>query len=461
MRYDRPIYRKKKTSYLKYFIFLILIGIVVGLFYIYNSKAFERDKPTIAIENNIFWNLKKKLKISLTDNSGIKYYKVSLTDGKNKITLNHTVLTVTKQHIEVNVDAPSLGLFFNIKKAKLIIEVVDGSYWNFFEGNIATKTVNINIDIKKPQLFHLINNRYLYKGGSGIVIYKCEDKNLDKHYILTNFGKKFKSIPFYKDGYYISLVAWPINQKDFKASIIAIDKAGNKSSAYIPFYVKNRKYKISKIRLKNRFLNGKIAQLYDELGNSSGVSKLTKFKFINEDLRNKNEEIIVNITKEVRDDYIDKFNIKPFYPLKNAAKVASFGDHRFFYYNRELVSESYHMGLDLASVSMAKIKTQNSATVMFSDSNGIYGNLPILYHGLGLYSVYGHCSSNLVEVDEHLNRNAIIARTGKSGLALGDHVHFGIYVQGISVRPEEWMDKNWIKMNITDIINKAKKTIND
>jgi murein DD-endopeptidase MepM/ murein hydrolase activator NlpD len=44
-------------------------------------------------------------------------------------------------------------------------------------------------------------------------------------------------------------------------------------------------------------------------------------------------------------------------------------------------------------------------------------------------------------------------------LALGDHLHFSILVQGIFVRPAEWMDKKWIQVNITDIINGAKKII--
>jgi fructose-specific phosphotransferase system component IIB len=42
---------------------------------------------------------------------------------------------------------------------------------------------------------------------------------------------------------------------------------------------------------------------------------------------------------------------------------------------------------------------------------------------------------------------------------MGDHLHFGILVQGVEVRPQEWMDKQWIKLNITDIISNAKKII--
>jgi murein DD-endopeptidase MepM/ murein hydrolase activator NlpD len=42
---------------------------------------------------------------------------------------------------------------------------------------------------------------------------------------------------------------------------------------------------------------------------------------------------------------------------------------------------------------------------------------------------------------------------------MGDHLHFGILVQGVEVRPEEWMDKKWLKLNITDTIRDAKKII--
>jgi murein DD-endopeptidase MepM/ murein hydrolase activator NlpD len=46
-----------------------------------------------------------------------------------------------------------------------------------------------------------------------------------------------------------------------------------------------------------------------------------------------------------------------------------------------------------------------------------------------------------------------------TGLALGDHLHFGVLVQGIEVRPEEWMDKLWIKNNIDKVFNEADKII--
>ena len=145
--------------------------------------------------------------------------------------------------------------------------------------------------------------------------------------------------------------------------------------------------------------------------------------------------------------------------LQKQVKVASFGDKRTYYYKGKKVSKSYHLGIDYASVKMAEIKTQNSAKVVFSQPNGIYGNLPILHHGMGLYTIYGHCSSLKVNEGENISQNDVIAKTGKSGLALGDHLHFGVLVQGIEVRPEEWMDRDWIRRNVTEIIQRSKNTI--
>jgi murein DD-endopeptidase MepM/ murein hydrolase activator NlpD len=62
-------------------------------------------------------------------------------------------------------------------------------------------------------------------------------------------------------------------------------------------------------------------------------------------------------------------------------------------------------------------------------------------------------------VGDNVRRGQIIARTGATGGVLGDHLHFGLYVQGIAVNPYEWMDRNWIKVNIINVINSSKRLI--
>jgi murein DD-endopeptidase MepM/ murein hydrolase activator NlpD len=165
------------------------------------------------------------------------------------------------------------------------------------------------------------------------------------------------------------------------------------------------------------------------------------------------------VTSKVDQNILEDFKLEPFYPLKNGQVVASFGDHRYYKYKGAVISEAYHLGLDLASTKMADILVTNKGVTVYANYNGIYGNNLIVYHGLGLYSLYGHCSNILVQKGDIIKPWQVAAKSGATGLALGDHLHFSILIQGIFVRPAEWMDSKWIQTNITDVIEGAKKMI--
>ena len=139
--------------------------------------------------------------------------------------------------------------------------------------------------------------------------------------------------------------------------------------------------------------------------------------------------------------------------LPRSAPRAGFGDHRFFSYQGKPVGESYHLGFDLASVRNAEVPAANSGRVVFCGNLGIYGNLIVIDHGLGLMSLYSHLNDQLVKAGDVVQRGQIIAHTGSTGLAFGDHLHFGILVGGVEVTPLEWLDPKWIKDNITGRID--------
>jgi murein DD-endopeptidase MepM/ murein hydrolase activator NlpD len=73
----------------------------------------------------------------------------------------------------------------------------------------------------------------------------------------------------------------------------------------------------------------------------------------------------------------------------------------------------------------------------------------ILDHGLGLFTLYGHLSSIDVKEGDTVAKRQIIGKTGETGLAGGDHLHFGVYVSGVAVLPVEWWDAKWIDDNVT------------
>ena len=75
---------------------------------------------------------------------------------------------------------------------------------------------------------------------------------------------------------------------------------------------------------------------------------------------------------------------------------------------------------------------------------GIYGNCVIIDHGMGVQSLYGHLSSFDVKVGDTVTRGQIVGRSGMTGLAGGDHLHFTMLVGGRMVNPVEWWDPHWI-----------------
>ncbi len=453
--------RDKKGSFGKILVLLVFMGLIGGLVYLYNSAMFEQKKPRISLGDNIFWNLKSPIPIVIRDESGVKFARVTLSDGNNSIPLINKKFEKNKKEVMLEAVFPRTAFFSKKANLELKIETADNSMWNFFMGNETSRKASIQIDTKKPFVNVLANSYSITQGGSASVVFKADDENLEKLYIKTNSGDIFYPTPFYKKGHYISLLAWQHNQKDFSANVVAVDKAGNKSQKRIRFYLLSKKYRTSNIKLSDKFIDGKITdlvQIYNS-ENADSMNRIERFSFINETLRNKNEKLIVKLTSNVPTQMISSYSIVPFYPLKSAAAVASFGDHRYYSYNGSPASESYHLGLDLASTAQANIVSSNKGEVIFSDENGIYGNNIIISHGLGVYSIYGHCSSFKVQKGDIVKKGDVIATTGISGLALGDHVHFGILVQGIEVRPAEWMDKKWFRDNVASVMADAKRLI--
>ena len=88
--------------------------------------------------------------------------------------------------------------------------------------------------------------------------------------------------------------------------------------------------------------------------------------------------------------------------------------------------------------------------VIFSGELGIYGNIVVVDHGLGLMSLYSHLNDFTVRAGDVVQKGQLLGHTGTTGLAFGDHLHFGMMVGGVEVTPLEWLDAKWIRDNITD-----------
>ncbi len=86
--------------------------------------------------------------------------------------------------------------------------------------------------------------------------------------------------------------------------------------------------------------------------------------------------------------------------------------------------------------------------MLYAAPLGIYGNCVILDHGQGVATLYGHLSSLAVKPGQEVKRGQELGRSGATGLALGDHLHFSVLVGGVFVNPAEWWDPHWVEDNL-------------
>jgi murein DD-endopeptidase MepM/ murein hydrolase activator NlpD len=166
---------------------------------------------------------------------------------------------------------------------------------------------------------------------------------------------------------------------------------------------------------------------------------------VNRDLRKENDDKIASITKKGTPSMLWK---GAFSQLSNSKVEANFADARTYTYNNETIDNAYHLGYDLSVTRQYPVEAANGGVVTFAGDLGIYGNTVILDHGLGLFTLYSHLSSIDVKVGDSVQQRQTLGKTGETGLAVGDHLHYGVYLNGVAVLPVEWWDQKWIDDNI-------------
>lgn len=100
-----------------------------------------------------------------------------------------------------------------------------------------------------------------------------------------------------------------------------------------------------------------------------------------------------------------------------------------------------HNGLDIAAPYGTKIKAAADGKVTFSGWQGSYGNLIIVDCGNNVKIYYGHCSRLLAKVGTKVKAGDILAEVGSTGNSTGNHLHFEIQINGVSVNPQNYIYK--------------------
>lgn len=95
-----------------------------------------------------------------------------------------------------------------------------------------------------------------------------------------------------------------------------------------------------------------------------------------------------------------------------------------------------HPAVDIVAPTGTPIHAVAGGRVIFSGWNKFFGNVIVLYHGDGYFSIYKHNLRNIVEENEIVKKGEIIAYLGGTGkLASGPHLHLEIWHENLPLNP--------------------------
>ena len=106
-------------------------------------------------------------------------------------------------------------------------------------------------------------------------------------------------------------------------------------------------------------------------------------------------------------------------------------------------SYSYHSGIDIVGSYGAAIAAADGGKVIYAGtgtgSYWSYGKYVVIDHENGLQTIYAHCSSLDVQAGDRVYKGQTIARVGSTGRSTGNHCHFQVKKNGVTVNPYNYL----------------------
>ncbi|HYT75493.1 MAG TPA: M23 family metallopeptidase [Vicinamibacterales bacterium] len=327
----------------------------------------------------------------------------------------------------------------------------------------STATHDVQVRLERPQIAVLSTKHYLNLGGSEVIVYRVTPSDVESGVQVGDLkypgypasGAKIEDVHITDPAIKIAFFALRWDQ-DVNSPMFAYarDEAGNTARADFDHMTFPKPFKKSRIQLDDKFLDRVVPSILETTTevNPQG-STIDKFLVINGDLRRKNAQTIADYSKQSAPEIL--WGGVVFHPFTNTAVEAAFADQRTYIYQGKEVDRQTHLGFDLARVVNSPVVAANRGKVLHAAPLGIYGNCVIIDHGMGVQSLYGHLSSIGVKPGDMVEKEQELGKSGMTGLAGGDHLHFTMLVNGQMVNPVEWWDAHWIQDRILRKLHEA------
>lgn len=101
--------------------------------------------------------------------------------------------------------------------------------------------------------------------------------------------------------------------------------------------------------------------------------------------------------------------------------------------------EKFHNGLDMAAPGGSPILAAYNGKVVAADYNSSMGNYIMIDHGDSLYTIYMHASALYVSKGTEVSKGDRIGAVGTTGRSTGNHLHFGVRLNGSYVNPWNYL----------------------
>ncbi len=312
---------------------------------------------------------------------------------------------------------------------------------------------DVAVHVTPPALAVLSTHHYVRLGGAEMVVYRVTPPEAVSG--VTVGDRFYRGYPASgvigargaAPGVHVAFFALAFDQ-DLRAPIrlTARDAAGNTAEADFEHRAFPSTFSATTMVIDDRLLARIVPPIVAatpglSLAAGTPDERLQAFLHINSEVRRQNTERLAALAAETSPEWLGR---DAFRRLAGAKSEAPFAEHRTYVHQGRNVDEQVHLGFDLASTRGAAVAASNTGRVVFAAYLGIYGNCVVLDHGMGVQTLYGHLSVMDVEAGDRVERGESIGRSGATGLAGGDHVHFTVLVGGTPVNPIEWWDPHWM-----------------
>jgi murein DD-endopeptidase MepM/ murein hydrolase activator NlpD len=317
-------------------------------------------------------------------------------------------------------------------KARLVVE----AQANDFRGSTTQLALDVTVNTQPPGVAADGFQHYVNQGGAELVLFTVSGYWTEAGvrvgpYTFRSFAQPGKSA---NERFALFAYPWDLGPNETPV-VYARNPTGEEARAHFSFKLFPKHFRTRDLPLDDAFLR----KVVDQIDPNGSGDLVARFVRINSVMRIENNKTLADLRfkSEERVLWSGAF-------LRYGKTESEFADTRNYIYKGKQIDRQTHLGFDLSDVQHQPVKAANDGKVLWADKLGIYGNCIVVDHGYGLQSIYGHLSEIHVKPGEIVKKGQEMGRSGSTGLAGGDHIHFSLQLDGVQITPVEWWDEHWI-----------------